>query len=198
MSAQPLGVRKLPIHQTNLLDRALVIQHLPSSPLVKITQAARLTRHALIKANATSGRADVVSFPALKEWAPAVSALLNGDQTILLRKGGIREPTFTPKSQQFLLFPTAFHTDESLLKPELQSQYNADCQKDPKTQSALDFYCLAEVTGAWATTDPDVLAALTALHIYGPNFLDARLRWRPTQPITVLELRAYRLVLQFI
>ena len=53
MSAQPLGVRKLPIHQTNLLDRALVIQHLPSSPLVKITQAARLTRHALIKANAT-------------------------------------------------------------------------------------------------------------------------------------------------
>lgn len=30
---------------------------------------------------------------------------------ILLRKGGIKEPTFTPAARQFVLFPTAFHTD---------------------------------------------------------------------------------------
>lgn len=30
---------------------------------------------------------------------------------ILLRKGGIKEPTFKPAAREFLLFPTSFHTD---------------------------------------------------------------------------------------
>lgn len=34
---------------------------------------------------------------------------------ILLRKGGIKEPTFTPAARQFLLLPTAFHTDAMVL-----------------------------------------------------------------------------------
>lgn len=119
-----------------------------------------------------------------------MSALRAGDQTVLLRKGGVREPTFTPAAPAFLLFPTAFHTDASLLRPEAQAQYAADCAFDPRHEPTLSFSCVAEVTGAWATTDPAVLAALAPLHIYGDGFLGARLRWRPTQPITVLELRA--------
>lgn len=43
---------------------------------------------------------------------------------ILVRKGGIREPTFTPKAQRFLLFPTAFHTDAQLLKPGVAEQFH--------------------------------------------------------------------------
>lgn len=35
-----------------------------------------------------------------------------------------------------------------------------------------------------------MLEALDALHVWGPGFLEHRLRWRPQQPITVLELRA--------
>jgi hypothetical protein len=128
--------------------------------------------------------------PALKEWAPAVSALRAGDQTVLLRKGGIKEPTFTPRSPAFILFPTAFHTDAALLRPEAQTRYAAECAFDPRNDPILSFSVIAEVTGAWATTDPSVLAALAPLHIYGDGFLDARLRWRPTQPLTVLELRA--------
>jgi hypothetical protein len=42
---------------------------------------------------------------------------------VLLRKGGIREPTFTPKAQQFLLFPTAFHSEAQLLKPGIAERY---------------------------------------------------------------------------
>ena len=33
---------------------------------------------------------------------------------------------------------------------------------------------------------------LDGLHIWGPDFLAARLKWRERQPITILELRAYR------
>lgn len=35
-----------------------------------------------------------------------------------------------------------------------------------------------------------MLQALDALHVWGPGFLEHRLRWRAQQPITVLELRA--------
>lgn len=130
------------------------------------------------------------ALPALKEWAPAVSALRSGEQTVLLRKGGIKEPVFTARAPTFLLFPTAFHTDATLLRPEAQGRYAADCAFDPRNDSTLFFSVVAEVTGAWATTDPAVLGALAPLHLYADGFLDARLRWRPTQPLTVLEVRA--------
>jgi hypothetical protein len=131
---------------------------------------------------------------ALKEWAPAVKALSNGDQTVLLRKGGIKDPTFKTKAPQFWLFPSTWHTDASLLKPEYQTKYQADCELDYKGRKYLEFDCVAEVTGQFKTSDPNILTALDPLHIYGPDFLKARLRWKPTQPLTVLELRAYTLV----
>ena len=132
--------------------------------------------------------------PALKEWAPVGQALCNGDQTVLLRKGGIKEPLFTPQSSSFLIFPTAFHTHQNMLKPGglIQTRYGADCLLDPKQQSYLAFDCVATLTGCWKTTDPKVLLALDALHIVGPEFLEARLRWKPTQPLTIMEVRAYR------
>ena len=49
---------------------------------------------------------------ALKEWATVVKALENGNQTILLRKGGILETTgFNVNSKKFFLFPTYEHQD---------------------------------------------------------------------------------------
>eukprot|EP00879_Flechtneria_rotunda_P026172 GHRR01027889.1.p1 GENE.GHRR01027889.1~~GHRR01027889.1.p1 ORF type:complete len:130 (+),score=30.14 GHRR01027889.1:282-671(+) len=59
----------------------------------------------------------------LKEWAVTNAALGHGEQTVLFRKGGIREPTFRPKVQQFLLFPTAFHTEAPLLQPGVAERY---------------------------------------------------------------------------
>jgi hypothetical protein len=43
---------------------------------------------------------------------------------VLLRKGGIREPTFVPAARRFLLFPTAFHADAALLKPGVAEQFH--------------------------------------------------------------------------
>ncbi len=42
---------------------------------------------------------------------------------MLFRKGGIKEPTFRPEAGTFLLFPTAFHTDQQLLKPGVAERY---------------------------------------------------------------------------
>ena len=42
---------------------------------------------------------------------------------ILLRKGGIREPTFQPAAARFLLLPTSFHSEANLLKPYASEKY---------------------------------------------------------------------------
>jgi hypothetical protein len=64
------------------------------------------------------------------------------------------------------------------------------------------------VPGAAAEAAPPLLAAprappdphpparpqaLDPLHVWAPGFLETRLKWRKSQPITLLELRAYRL-----
>jgi hypothetical protein len=57
---------------------------------------------------------------ALKEWATVVTALENGDQTVLLRKGGILETAsgFKIEDKKFVLFPTYEHQDNASLKSQ--------------------------------------------------------------------------------
>jgi hypothetical protein len=130
---------------------------------------------------------------ALKEWAPIAAAVASGEQTVLLRKGGIREPAFAPRARDFLLFETGFHADGALLSPEARVRYSAELAVDPKSLPRLTLRFAARVTGAWTTHEPGVLQALRGLHVLGEDFLQARLRWRPAQPLTLLEVRGFTL-----
>ena len=56
--------------------------------------------------------------PALKEWSAAVHAMLDGRQTVLLRKGGIHEKRFTLDSPHFVFFPTVAHSHAQRVRPE--------------------------------------------------------------------------------
>eukprot|EP00798_Chlamydomonas_sp_ICE-L_P003541 gene3541-13610_t len=49
------------------------------------------------------------------------------------------------------------------------------------------------VTGAWTTKDPAAIIALSPLHIGTDKFMEAKLKWRGVQPLTILELRTFRL-----
>src|SRR5688572_494552 len=64
---------------------------------------------------------------ALKEWHTVCRALASGGQTILLRKGGIRESMsgFDVEHRQFLFFPTFVHQQLSMLKPEAHADFKA-------------------------------------------------------------------------
>ena len=53
---------------------------------------------------------------ALKEWAVICDALATGEQSILLRKGGIAEH-FALEQTKFWLYPTYTHQQETGLKP---------------------------------------------------------------------------------
>src|SRR3990172_8211595 len=60
---------------------------------------------------------------ALKEWATVVHALENGEQTVILRKGGILETVsgFKIEAKKFLLFPTFEHQE---IKIHIRSEYH--------------------------------------------------------------------------
>ncbi|KAJ9522626.1 hypothetical protein QJQ45_019704, partial [Haematococcus lacustris] len=128
---------------------------------------------------------------ALKEWAVAIAALAKGEQTILVRKGGIREPTFKPPTDQFILFPTSFHSDQELLKPGVGERYTSALALEPKQQSVLELSSWVQVTGAWVSHDERLLDSLEDQHIWSRAFLEARLQWRAKQPLTLLELRTW-------
>lgn len=54
----------------------------------------------------------------------------------MFRKGGIKEPTFRPEAGTFLLFPTAFHTDQQLLKPGVAERHAQVGQRRRESQGA--------------------------------------------------------------
>ena len=64
---------------------------------------------------------------ALKEWAVTVKALAEGQQILLLRKGGIHEESkdFRVIHPEFLLYPTFEHQREDLLREEYQPDLRA-------------------------------------------------------------------------
>ena len=57
---------------------------------------------------------------AFKEWAVVCEALKSGRQTVLIRKGGIREEDgiFRVDDEEFFLMPTYDHQTPKLVKPE--------------------------------------------------------------------------------
>jgi hypothetical protein len=49
-----------------------------------------------------------------------------------------------------------------------------ELQVEPKEQKVLTVEVAAEVTGAWSTADPAVLAALDDFHVWTPDYLKKR------------------------
>ena len=125
----------------------------------------------------------------------AVDALGRGDQTVLLRKGGIREPRWSTRADAFYLFPTTFHAAPELLKPEAQALLGPAADDDAESaQQQLEIRSFAQVTGQWATADgPGLLEALDAFHVWTAEFGRTRLAPEAGRAVTALELRVFNL-----
>ncbi|BCJ86543.1 DUF1802 family protein [Effusibacillus dendaii] len=133
---------------------------------------------------------------ALKEWAVAIQALEAGKQTILLRKGGIREETrdFQLKEKSFYLYPTYEHQKADLIRPEYQSDLQATLQGfDPAKQDQVTIRLFAEVVEEYPLLDEQILAELAPFYVYTNEYAAERLHWKKTKPLHVLLIRAYRL-----
>lgn len=131
--------------------------------------------------------------PALKEWSAAVHALLDGRQTILLRKGGIHEKRFVVNAARFLLFPTVAHSHAERVRPEHRDLLAAAAADS--TEDEIVVRAGATVVAAVEVHRPERVDELAPLHIWTPESVRAdRLDIRPRHRLTVLVVQASPLV----
>jgi hypothetical protein len=134
-----------------------------------------------------------VTAPALKEWSAAVRALLDGRQTVLLRKGGIREKRFNVSADRFLLFPTVAHSHAERVRREHRDLLRAAAADSTDTEVLLR--AGAKVVAVVEVDRPDGLAALEPFHIWTAESVRTdRMDFRPKHRLTVLVVQACPLV----
>jgi hypothetical protein len=112
---------------------------------------------------------------ALKEWSNVVAALGRGEQVVLIRKGGIADPSFGVEAERFYLYPTYFHQGES----------------DSRASVAIAYWC--EVVRTWRVREAEELARLESEVVLPRETLDLRFRFRPDQALYVIAVRTFAL-----
>jgi hypothetical protein len=131
--------------------------------------------------------------PALKEWSAAVRALLDGRQTVLLRKGGIHEKRFAIQASRFLLFPTVAHSHAQRVRDEHRDLL--DVAAADSTDDAVTLRAGAKVVAAVEVNRPEAIGDIASLHIWTAESVQSdRLDFRPKRKLTVLVVQASALV----
>ena len=130
---------------------------------------------------------------ALKEWATVVKALENGDQTIILRKGGILENAsgFKIESKKFLLFPTFEHQELNHLKPQFQ-KYLKDVKKNHPKDGHNQIASYAEMIDGVDIEAEEKINALSPFHIWSDSYIKERRDWMPEKPMKAIFLKVYK------
>lgn len=135
-----------------------------------------------------------VNDAAFKEWAVACEALRSGAQTVLIRKGGIREEggVFQVKYPEFFLLPTYEHQNAALLQPAYVSRLQAiqSIPRDPDSFT-IDSYAIVD-TIATAKNDEQV-NAIAQETVWNADYVSQRFDFNPYDPLYLLLLRVYRL-----
>lgn len=129
----------------------------------------------------------------LKEWAVTVDAIASGEQTLLLRKGGIREDGkhFKIEHEQFFLYPGHFHEGEALLKPEKRELLKKSELED--FESVVELAVFAEIEEVIEVSTAEEVKALGQFHIWSDEFAEKRFNWKPLHPLNLIVIRAHLL-----
>lgn len=132
----------------------------------------------------------ITSDVALKEWALVTEALASGEQVVIVRKGGIRDPhgSFQLEHREFFIYPTTEHQNEEAVRPEFRGRFSAAA--DPKTV-LLKVY--AEVAFCVEIKELKQLLGLEKYHIWTPEFFQKRMEYKPNESAWLAVLKAYRL-----
>lgn len=147
----------------------------------------------------------VVPTVAFKEWAAVCLALASGQQTVLLRKGGIHEDggMFRPEFDRFWLYPTYFHEQQQAgLKPSFLPLL-AEAQRSRPPAGTVILSHLVDVRSVRHITDLDAALALNDRHVLTDDMIRRRFAYRtpglyaldvlvtPVDPWTIPERPEY-------
>jgi hypothetical protein len=128
-----------------------------------------------------------------KEWALVCEALGRGEQSIILRKGGIAEGRdgFAFRHREFFLMPTFFHEQVEKLRGEIRE---IPAQRDGEIEIRL----FARVDRAFVVTDWETAAALEPFHILRNEVVRERFDYDDAPGIHVALVRVYQLTASWV
>jgi hypothetical protein len=132
--------------------------------------------------------------PAFKEWAVVVHALLEGEQILDVRKGGLREDGrhFSLHSTRLWLYPTAEHQKPELLKEPYRHWIDLATAAPVGQPVRLEGW--ADVVRVAQVSEEQELAAIESKLIWTPEYAASRFNWKHRDPLWVLALRVHRLL----
>jgi len=130
----------------------------------------------------------------LKEWAIIIRALEKGDQTIILRKGGILdvESGFKIESKKFLLYPTQEHQESNHIKPQFYKYLEYVKSNLPK-EGFNRIMSYAEVLEEVDISSEEIIKKLSAYHIWSDSYIKERRNWQSEKPMRVAFLKIYKI-----
>jgi hypothetical protein len=124
----------------------------------------------------------------LKEWAIVCEVMGRGEQSVIVRKGGIAEGRsgFAFRHSEFFLFPTFFH--------EQVDKIRADDAEIPKSQAGeIEIRFFVRVIAATHITSWETAAALEPLHILHRSVIRERFDYDESPGVHVALVRVFRL-----
>lgn len=126
---------------------------------------------------------------AFKEWALVCEALGNGQQSIILRKGGIAEGRagFAFQHAEFFLFPTWFH--EQLAKTVLPE----GTEMPGELEGEIEIRYAATLEWTRLVEDFERLTALREFHILNESVVRERFHYDEKPGVHVALVRIFRL-----
>ncbi len=131
---------------------------------------------------------------ALKEWAIALLALSEGQQIIIMRKGGLSEKKkhFRVEHREFFIYPTYLHQQRLGIVSGKAHDLEQLLKSQPSEgQVILSHY--AVVHDAVWTTDMDLLKRLEGHHLFNSREVLKRYSAGDIPGLNVILLRVYQL-----
>lgn len=148
---------------------------------------------ARVTASSTNQGPSASKTPALKEWAAIVHALLEGEQIVDVRKGGLHENGrhFDVSTKRCWLSPTAEHQKAELLKPAYARW--VDLADAAPVGQPVTIQGWADIVDVATITEPEHLDALDSKLIWARDYVESRFTWKRRDPLWVLVMRVHRL-----
>ena len=131
---------------------------------------------------------------AFKEWQLVAEALAAGEQSVILRKGGISEGKlgFQWLHEKFFLFPSLFHEQAKQVKLLPDGSF----RKIPETGGGEDeivFSVYVETLTTGRLTDWNEVIRLDPYHIWAEEIVRERFEWGDEHGLSYAVVRAWQL-----
>ncbi|MEX2579143.1 MAG: DUF1802 family protein [Verrucomicrobiales bacterium] len=131
---------------------------------------------------------------AFKEWKLVADALADGEQSVILRKGGISEGKagFQWLHDRFFLFPSLFHEQAEQVKP-LPDGSPRKIPEPVGGENEVAFSVYVETLATGRLTDWDEVLRLDPYHIWKEEIVRERFEWGDEPGIAFAVVKAWRL-----